>query len=224
MNSSPINSKLVTVLAGICAALLLIIVGEVFFAKAAQQQLLNSSLPIEKKSIQTEMPSIDLTEQGEESYEEMVNRPLFIEGRKPVPEPTAEQTQVNIVSVKFDWLLDGIYTTPKGLSALFSKASKSPKNNYRKVKQGAELDGWKLSEILKDKVILTQDGSRKELLLRKPKLKQLPQKKTNAPPHQTAEADGTHDAEAAAESEQSPEPETEPESPEDVENSDNEDF
>jgi len=225
MNSSQINSKLVTVSGAVCATLLLILIGELFYAKQVQKQLLSSSLSAEKNAAQDDMPQVDLTKRSEESYEDMVSRPLFLEGRKPVPEPTAEQTQANAVAVKFDWLLNGVYTTTKGLSALFTRASKVPKGNYRKIKQGDDLDGWKLSEIQKDKVILTQDGNRKELLLRKPKLKQLAQKRSNAPPQPAADAEvpGAPVAEPPPESEQLPE--SEPESPEDsFENSDNEQF
>ncbi|MDO9106252.1 MAG: hypothetical protein Q7U57_14970 [Methylovulum sp.] len=219
------NSKLVTVLSAVGAALLLILMGELFYANQVQKQLLSSSLSAEKNAAQDEMPSVDLTQRSEENYEDMVSRPLFIEGRKPVIEPTPEQSQASAVAVKFDWQLNGVYTTKKGLSALFTRAtSKVPKDNYRKIRPDDELDGWKLTEIHKDKVILTQDGSRKELLLRKPKLKQLPPKRGNAPPQPAAEPEAPG-AEPPPEPGQMPESELEPESPEDsFENSDNEQF
>ena len=43
---------------------------------------------------------------------------------------------------------------------------------------GADLDGWKLSEIHDDKVVLKQGSQQKELLLRKPKSKELSKKTT----------------------------------------------
>ncbi len=221
MNSSQINNKLVTVSGIVCAMLLLILIGELLYAKQMQNQLLSSNLSAEPNSAKDEMPSVDLMQRSEESYADMVNKPLFIEGRKPVAEPSPEQLQANAVTIKFDWLLNGVYTTTKGLSALFSRATiKVPKDNHRKIKPGDHLDGWKLTEIHKDKVILTLDGNRKELLLRKPKLKQLPQKKNNTPPQP---ADG--EVLGAPLEEQPPEPEQLPESPEDTfENSDNEQF
>jgi hypothetical protein len=58
-----------------------------------------------------------------------------------------------------------------------------PKDNYRKITVGDDLDGWKLAEIHKDKVILMQGDDQKELLLRKPKPKQPRQAKNSlAPP------------------------------------------
>ena len=44
----------------------------------------------------------------------------------------------------------------------------------------ADLDGWKLTEIHKDRVLLKQGSQQKELLLRKPKSKDL-SKKANVP-------------------------------------------
>ncbi|MDP2901647.1 MAG: hypothetical protein Q8N96_00860 [Methylovulum sp.] len=221
MNSSQINSKLVAVSGGVCVMLLLVLIGELLYARQAQQQLLSSNLSAGHTAAKDEMPSVDLMRRSEESYADMVARPLFIEGRKPVAEPSPEQLQANAITVKFDWVLNGVYTTTKGLSALFSRATtKMPKDNHRKIKQGDSLDGWKLTEIHKDKAMLTLDGSRKELLLRKPKLKQLPQKKSNAPPRPV---DG--EVPGASIEEQPPESEQLPESPEDTfENSDNEQF
>ena len=127
------------------------------------------------------MPGIELTQQSEESYADLVARPLFIKGRRPVDEPSPEEAQAINVANTFDWQLNGVYSTKKGLSALFSRStSKVPKDNYRKISTGADLDGWKLTEIHKDRVILKQGSQQKELLLRKPKLKKLP-KKSNIP-------------------------------------------
>jgi hypothetical protein len=44
------------------------------------------------------------------------------------------------------------------------------------VKQSDNLNGWKLTEIQGDRVILTQGGCQKELLMQEPNIKQLPQK------------------------------------------------
>jgi hypothetical protein len=62
---------------------------------------------------------------------------------------------------------------------LFSRTTmKAPKDNYRKLSTGTDLDGWKLTEIHYDKVILKQGSQQKELLLRKPKSKELSNKTT----------------------------------------------
>lgn len=167
------NSKLIILLASVCAVLLLIISGEWFFAKQAQQELLASTSSAAAKTPSDEMPTVELTKQPEESYDGMVTRPLFIKGRKPVDEPKSGDAQVPAIAMVFDWELNGIYTKGKSLSALFSRSkTKVVKDNYRKISVGGELDGWKLTEIRKDKVILMQGDGQKELLLRKPKPKQ----------------------------------------------------
>jgi hypothetical protein len=127
------------------------------------------------------MPHIDLTKQTEDSYVDMVSRPLFMSGRKPVDEPNPEDIQNTAAPIIFDWDLNGVYTTTKGLSALFSRSkTKIAKDNYRKISLGADLDGWKLTEIHEDKVLLIRGTQQKELPLRKIKLKD-PAKKANDP-------------------------------------------
>jgi len=177
------NSKLVSMLASLCIVLILIIIGEWFYAGRLQKHAMTLTTSAETKISHDEMPSIELTRQSEESYENLVTRPLFIKGRRPVDEPSAEEAQAANVASIFDWQLNGVYSTKKGLSALLSRStSKVRKDNYRKITAGANLDGWKLTEIQKDRVILKQGNQQKELLLRKPKLKELPlPKKPNVP-------------------------------------------
>jgi hypothetical protein len=167
------NSKLIILLISVCAVLLLIISAEWFFAEQSQQKLLATTNATAKNTPPDEMPGVELTKRPEESYDDLVSRPLFIKGRKPVDEPKPDDAQTPAIAMVFDWELNGVYTKNKGLTALFSRSKvKVPKDNYRKVAVGGDLDGWKLAEIHKDKVILMQGGAQKELLLRKPKPKQ----------------------------------------------------
>ncbi len=174
------NIKLMSMLGIVCLMLILIIIGEWFYAGWTQKQVLMAITAPEKKSAHDEMPTIELTKQTEAGYTDLVTRPLFIKGRKPVDEPTPEEAQASAaaaVAVVFDWELSGIYTTNKGLAALFNRSkSKAAKDNYRKISVGADLDGWKLTEISADRAVLKQGAQEKELLLRKPKLKDLSRK------------------------------------------------
>ena len=171
------NNKLLSVLTIVCIVCVLIIIGEWFFAVNAQKQTLTSTPAAETKIAPDKMPVIELTKQPEESYADLVSRPLFIKGRRPVDEPSPEEALATNVASTFDWQLNGVYTMENGLSALFSRStSKVPKDNHRKIMTGADLDGWKLTEIHKDRVLLKQGSQQKELLLRKPKLKELPRK------------------------------------------------
>jgi len=200
------NNKLVTILASVCIVCALIIIGEWLYAEQAQKQILTSSTSIETKISHDEMPDIELTRQSEDSYVDLVARPLFIKGRKPVDEPSPEEVQNMAVANIFDWELNGVYTTKKGLSALFSRSkSKVAKDNHRRVGIGADLDGWKLTELHQDRVILNQGNEQKELLLRKPKLKDLskkpnqpnipntPQSEDNQPPPAEGELENTNE-------------------------------
>ncbi|MCX7097270.1 MAG: hypothetical protein NTV43_05115 [Methylococcales bacterium] len=171
------NNKFVFVLAAVCLLLSLIIMGEWFYASQSQKQTLSAIEATEATSSDDVMPEIELIQESEESFEDLVARPLFIKGRKPVNEPLPEENQTTaaVVVNNFDWQLNGVYSTKAGLSALFSRiTTRVPKDNYRKIKTGVDLDGWKLAEIHGDKVILKQGGQQKELPLRKPKSKELP--------------------------------------------------
>ncbi len=175
------NNKLMFVLTSFCFLCVLLIIVEWLYAEQSQKQILTTSIPTEIKIAGDEMPNIELTRQSEESYADLIARPLFIKGRKPVDEPSPEEIQNMAVANIFDWQVNGIYTTKKGLSALFSRSkSKVAKDNHRRVLIGGDLDGWRLAEIHADKVILNQGNEQKELLLRKPKLKDL-SKKPNQP-------------------------------------------
>ena len=87
------NSKLVSVLAVVCTVLVLIIIGEWLYAVQAQKRTLASTTSKETKISLDEMPGIELSRRTEESYADLVARPLFIKGRKPVDEPSPEEAQ-----------------------------------------------------------------------------------------------------------------------------------
>ncbi|MFI3154683.1 MAG: hypothetical protein QX199_00860 [Methylococcaceae bacterium] len=177
------NTKLIRLLAAVCMSLCLIIAGEWLYASYKQHRLLTSIGSEKPQDYKTdELPQIELTSQAEESYVDLVTRPLFIKGRKPVDEPLPETAQAAAKVDSFDWQLTGVYSTKKTVSALFSRSkSKVAKDNYRKITVGDDLDGWKLAEINTDRALLKQGSSEKELLLRKPKLKALPRANTATP-------------------------------------------
>jgi len=174
------NTKLISLLTSICIACILIVFGEWLFALWAQSSTLDSIRSIEKKSLQDKMPHIDLHTKTEESYADFVSRPLFINGRRPVVEPSPEEINNAVIApVVFEWQLNGVFSTKKGLSAfLFRPTAKTSKEKYRKISKEEDLDGWKLTEIYPDKVIFQQGFQQKELLLRKIKTKD-PFKKAN---------------------------------------------
>ncbi len=167
------NTKLISLLASICFACILIILGEWLFSIWLQSTVIDSLNSTEDKTVQDEMPHIDLHKKAEESYVDLVTRPLFVKGRRPIEEPTPEEIQnSSLTPVVFDWELNGVYSAKNGLSAFLSRtASKITKDKYRRVSKDGDLDGWKLTEIYLDKVIFMQGDQSKELLLRKAKNK-----------------------------------------------------
>ncbi len=169
-----INVKLVKFLLAICAAFCVVILLEWLYALYAQKQLLASINALDKqKNAASQLPTIELSEREETSYTDLVNRPLFIQGRKPVAETDSKNEQpIGLASGTLNWDLNGIYTQNNRLYALFTRTgTKTPKDNYRKITKDSNLDGWLLTEIHKDKVILTQGSNQKELFLRKSKPK-----------------------------------------------------
>ena len=178
------NNKLIKLLVWACIGLCVIVAVEWLYASYMQYRLLTSISSAKLEDYKAdELPDVDLTKQPEESYADLVARPLFIKGRRAVAEQPPETAQVAVVPVNFDWQLTGIYSTEKNLSALFSRSkSKLAKDNYRKITLDNDLDGWKLTEINKDRAVLKQGSNEKELLLRKPKLKALPQEGNSAKP------------------------------------------
>ena len=153
----------------LCAAIL---AGEWYSATETQ----SAFLPKKNNNADSEesLPELDLAATTEEDYSDLVERPMFIKGRKPVEEPEPESTPVAQVkrSDVFNWNLTGIFASPKGVTTFFSRINaKVEKDNYRKPKLGDDLDGWKITEIHPNKVTLTQAGETKTLQLLKPKPK-----------------------------------------------------
>ncbi|MEY3879514.1 MAG: hypothetical protein RIQ94_309 [Pseudomonadota bacterium] len=169
------NRKRLYLLVSICSACIFIIICEWSYGLWLQKQLLNSTTASHTELSADKMPVIDLLNQPEENYVNLVTRPLFIKGRRPVKEISQETAlSAGTMTNTFDWQVNGIYTTPKGVSALFSHSrAKTIKNAHRKLTIGADLDGWKITEIHKDLVLLEKNNQPKELLLQKPKPKEL---------------------------------------------------
>lgn len=167
------NTKLIKLLTVLCILLLACIAGEWFYAKQVQKTTLAALKVIDKKPPKmVDMPTIALTQKPEQSFVDMVERPLFIKGRRPVPEsPDDLKLAAAKPSGPFNWQLNGVYGKGANLHALLSRSVKAAKGNFLKIMKGADVDGWTLAEVQKDKVILSQAGMTKELLLRKPKPK-----------------------------------------------------
>ncbi len=175
------NNKFVTALLVACLPFSLIIIGEWLYALHAREAALQPKATTNNTAAPIAMPSVDLSRQPEESFEQMVSRPLFMKGRRPVAESSTAQAEAEMLQANFDWQLDGIYSTPKGSYILLSRAKgKKPRDNYRKLTVGGMVEGWKLEEIDATKAVFSVAGEKKQLLLKKPKPK-MPNNPGNPP-------------------------------------------
>jgi hypothetical protein len=191
-----INIKILRLVSAVCAVLLFIILMEWLIAKFSESRLLSSIESPESSNVSNDpLPEVDLDAKTEESYVDLVSRPLFLKGRKPVEEVSATKEKEQAGNETFDWRLDGIYTGKNGLAALLSRSkeggvtpavagssprvagSKDKPINYRKVSENEDVDGWRLTQIKTDRVVFELGGETKELVLRKPKPKELPPEK-----------------------------------------------
>ncbi|GAB4261558.1 MAG: hypothetical protein Kow0065_12120 [Methylomicrobium sp.] len=168
---------LTTVLALACVFLSAIVVLEWYYTKHSNKRLFAGFTTNERESAYhaAELPTIEPSLQSEEVFADLIDRPLFIEGRRPVPESEGDTTETESAPEGFDWQLVGVYTQQGKLMALLSRTQKiEGKANYLKLAVGDEVGGWKLAEIEPDKVLLELEGRKRDLMLRKPKPTQLP--------------------------------------------------
>jgi type II secretory pathway component PulC len=133
-----------------------------------------------------ELPQLSLSKQSAESFINIVERPLFIEGRKPLPEIVETSSEASANDQLDDWSLIGIYTKNKRQVALFRKQNEARK--FLKLNEDQTISGWQLKQIQADRVVLQQGGQEKSVMLRKPRLpsKVPPPPKRPAVPRQPA--------------------------------------
>jgi len=155
-------------LIGICLLLLITLLIEWQLGKPAQQM---SALvkAIDRDNSLVELPKLKITEQTAESYSQMVENPLFIQGRKPILVEGGGEQNEQVVGKIDDLSLQGLYSIQDKKIALFQAKGKD--KNYLKKSEGEDVAGWKLIEIKVDSVVMEQHGKQQTLMLRKPKPK-----------------------------------------------------
>jgi hypothetical protein len=109
-----------------------------------------------------ELPALD-------DYEQMAERPLFMENRRPGVE-TAEAAAPPPPPTPMTLKLMGIVSTPKEKTALLMDS----KGKYKRLKVQDTLDGWMLVELSSDKATLQQGDKREDLPLLKKRPKTAP--------------------------------------------------
>lgn len=115
--------------------------------------------PITTKNLFDNLPEAHNGLTVKEDYEAIINAPLFIEGRKPIASIASSAQGDNGSALSFK--LTGVILTPKYLLALLI----DDKNLSHRVKEGDDIQGWKVVFVQKDKISLSKSDQSKELLL-----------------------------------------------------------
>jgi len=104
---------------------------------------------------------------GLENYAATVERPLFMEGRRPPDEDAGQPETANVVKAPLNLKLMGVLTAPGQAVGLFVDS----KGKYKRLHKNESMDGWKVTELEPGKAVMEQDGSREELNVFKPRTK-----------------------------------------------------
>lgn len=136
------------------------------------------------------LPVLDLAKQAAENYNAIVEKPLFIEGRKPIVEQAADSPAAAENGQLDDWLLIGVFNKGERKLALFRKQNEA--KSFLKIAESQSISGWQLLQVQSDRVLLQQGAQQKSIMLRKPRQQTgkppLPAKKP-VPPIKPAQQD-----------------------------------
>jgi hypothetical protein len=163
------NQKLIRLQLLGCGILSIALLAEWAYSRFTARELQSLLEPRSQTAFQAEeLPSIADSKNSIDTYSEIVERPLFIEGRKPIAEVSQTENLQNTDSGQIDdWALIGIYIKDKKPMALFSKRNEARK--FQKISEDQTIAGWQLKQIQADRVVLLQAGQEKSVVLRKPR-------------------------------------------------------
>ncbi len=163
------NNNVIKALLGGCIFLLIVLFIEWQIGKAEDQVSTISIVANQKPASLIQLPKLILSKQTAESYTQMVESPLFVQGRKPIVNASEEEIIEEAIGKIDDLVLQGLYSVQGKKIALFKAKGKD--KSYLKKTQGEDVNGWQLIEIKADSVVMEQSGKKQSLMLRKPKLK-----------------------------------------------------
>ncbi|MDT4331240.1 hypothetical protein ACQE3E_15160 [Methylomonas sp. MED-D] len=163
------NQKLLKLQLIGCGLASLTLAAEWTYGNLAWNELLKALEPPVPAEFQSEeLPELPERQRSLENFAEIVDRPVFIEGRRPIADTaTSDATAGPDLGQIDDWALIGIYNKDRNPIALFSKRNEAKK--FQKLNESQSISGWTLKQILADRVVLTQAGQEKAVALRKPR-------------------------------------------------------
>ena len=102
----------------------------------------------------------------EASYEDILERPLFVEGRRPPSdepeeEMEPEEEKQDLPPPKLSFV--GVYSTPKGMTALVRNDATQ---ETVRVRTGDRFEGWEVSGIDDQRLVLKNQGEEQVFDLR----------------------------------------------------------
>ena len=153
---------LTTVLGFVCALLLAILVSELLFPPSPSvvtpeaSRTPQSPLPVKKDDFSLSPLS---------QFQAIVERPLFLQSRRPIPGATTETSPTVSKETHLNqYNLTAVVIVPdKRLALLRSTTDKK----IHKIEEGQDLQGWKLKEIKDESALFQQVNESQELRLQR---------------------------------------------------------
>ena len=162
MRALILKYPLTTVLGLVCALLLAILVSELLFPPSPlvitpeASRTPQSPLPVKKDDFSLSPLS---------QFQAIVERPLFLQSRRPIPGATTETSPTASKETHLNqYSLTAVIIVPdKRLALLRSTTDKK----IHKIEEGQDLQGWKLKEIKDEAALFQQVTESQELRLQR---------------------------------------------------------
>lgn len=154
---------------GLTLTLSLILIGEWFWlAGSLEDSRPQPATSAEAIETQITLEAHALPDSG--SFAETVERPLFMETRRPAPPAAVEPAAKLEPPTPVTFRLMGVIATPKGPVALIA----DKKGKYHRLRPKEKSEGWEVHEIQPDHLIVEQQGIQEDLSLIKKRPKTAP--------------------------------------------------
>jgi len=97
-----------------------------------------------------------------ESYDALMQRPVFVASRRPSITPDIRSGGAGEVLLLDRYPIVGVIIAGEQRLVLIRKAAG---DTVSRIRQGTELDGWTLTEVSQERLVLEMAGTRKEVPL-----------------------------------------------------------
>lgn len=97
-----------------------------------------------------------------DGYGQAIQRPVFVASRRPAAAPAANPGHSGEVLLLERYPVVGVVIAGQQRLVLIRKAAG---DKVSRIEQGAELDGWTLTEVSRERLVLEKDGNRKRVSL-----------------------------------------------------------